>query len=126
MAGLTLDSGALIAFERRERRLLVHLKEAQSRGLDLTVPTVVVAETWRGGSRSARISMLLGACIVEPLSEPLARSAGEAMAAVPGSTAIDAIIMASAATRNDRVLTTDPEDLQRLRKTFATVRVESV
>ncbi len=126
MAGVTLDSGALIAFERRERRLLVHLKEAQSRGLDLTVPTVVVAEAWRGGPRSARISMLLSACIVEPLLEGLARSAGEAMAAVRGSTPIDAIVMASAATRNDRVLTTDPEDLQRLRKTFATVRVESV
>jgi hypothetical protein len=60
---------------------------------------------------------------VEPLSERLAKIAGEAMAAVAGVTAIDAIVMASAAQRGDVVLTSDPGDLSRLRRYFPEVRV---
>lgn len=123
MAGLTLDSGALIAFERGERRVLVHLREAQSRGEELTVPAAVVAEVWRGGPRAARLSMLLAACLVEPLSDRLARSAGEALAAVGGAGTVDAVVMASAAVRRDRVLTSDPEDLLRLKAFFPQVHV---
>jgi len=123
MAGLTLDTGALIAFERVERCVLIHLKNAELQGCQLTVPTAVVAEAWRGGSRSARIARLLQACVVEPLLEELARTAGEALGAVRGATAIDAIVMASAASRGDRVLTSDFEDLDRLRAQFPGVRV---
>ncbi len=123
MAGLTLDSGALIAFERRERRLLAHLKEAEGRGVDLTVPTAVIAEVWRGGPRAARLSLLLAVCVIEPLDDALARRAGEALAAVKGATTIDALVMASAATRGDRVLTSDPDDLLSLAAHFPGVRV---
>jgi len=60
---------------------------------------------------------------VEPTSEAIARSAGEAMAALPGATVLDAIVMASAALRGDVVFTSDVEDLERLRQHFPTVRV---
>jgi predicted nucleic acid-binding protein len=123
MAGLTLDTGVLIAFERVDRRVLAHLKNAELQGCQLTVPTPVVAEAWRGGGRSARIARLLEASVVEPLFEELARIAGEAAAAVRGATAIDAIVMASAASRGDRVLTSDFDDLDRLRAYFPGVRV---
>ncbi|MBS2015032.1 MAG: hypothetical protein JST00_19230 [Deltaproteobacteria bacterium] len=39
------------------------------------------------------------------------------------STAVDAIVMASAAARGDVVFTDDPDDLERLRAFFPTVRV---
>ena len=123
MAGLTLDSGALIAFERSDRRVIAHLKEAARRGTELTVPTVVVAEAWRGGSRSARVARLLGASTIEPLSERLARAAGEAIATTKGAGVIDAIVMASAAQRLDRVLTSDLDDLEKLGAAFPGVRV---
>ena len=123
MAGLTLDSGALIAFERRDRRVMVHLKEAELRALDLTVPTVVIAEVWRGGLRSARVASLLEACVVEPLLEGTARLAGEAIAAVRNAGVVDAIVMSSAAQRGDRVLTSDFADLDRLRRHFPAVRL---
>jgi predicted nucleic acid-binding protein len=103
--------------------MVAHLKEARLRGLVVTIPTVVVAETWRGGARSARIARLLAASVVEPLSATVARAAGEALGAVAGAGTIDAIVMASAATRQDRVLTSDPADLRRLQRVFATVRV---
>jgi len=123
MAGLTLDTGALIAYERTDRRVMVHLKEALARGADLTVPAVVVAEAWRGGPWAARVARLLSTCAVEPLAEPLARTAGEALAANKAASTIDAIVMASAASRGDAVLTSDPDDLHALRSKFPGVRV---
>ncbi|HEX6275780.1 MAG TPA: PIN domain-containing protein [Polyangiaceae bacterium] len=123
MAGLTLDAGALIGFERKDRRTLTHLKLAQQLGCELTVPTAVIVEAWRGGPRSARIASLLEACILEPLFPELARTAGEAMAAVKGATVVDAVVMASAASRGDRVLTSDFDDLDRLRTYFPNVRL---
>lgn len=123
MAGLTLDSGALIGFERRDRRTLTHLKLAQQLGYELTVPTAVIVEAWRGGPRSARIASLLEACIIEPLLAELAQVAGEAIAAVRGATVVDAVVMASAARRGDRVLTSDFDDLDRLRSYFPAVRL---
>jgi predicted nucleic acid-binding protein len=123
MAGLTLDSGALIAFERGERRIVAQLKFAERRGDELTVPSVVMAEVWRGGRRSARLAILLAACVVEPLFEDLARIAGEAIGAVKGASAVDAIVMSSAARRGDLVLTSDFDDLDRLRARFPGVRL---
>ena len=61
--------------------------------------------------------------MVEPLFEDLARTAGEAVGAVKGAGAIDAIVMASAASRGDRVLTSDFDDLDRLRLYFPGVRL---
>jgi predicted nucleic acid-binding protein len=102
---------------------MTHLKEAQQRGYEVTVPTVVVAEVWRGGSRSARIAALLAACVVEPLQEDLARAAGEALAHVRGAGVIDAIVMGSASRRGDFVLTGDAGDLRRLSACFPRARV---
>jgi predicted nucleic acid-binding protein len=126
MAGLTLDTGALIGFERADRRLLIHLKNAELQGHQLTVSTSVIAEAWRGGARSARIARLLDACVVEPLLEDLAKTAGEAVGAVKDAGAIDAIVMASATSRGDRVLTSDFDDLDRLRSHFPAVRLLQV
>jgi predicted nucleic acid-binding protein len=105
---------------------MLHLKEAYSRGIELTVPTVVVAEVWRGGARSARIAALLEACVVEPLGEELSKLAGEALATVRGASVADAIVMGSAARRGDRVLTADFDDLERLRDYFPSVRLVRV
>jgi len=123
MAGLTLDSGPLIAFERSDRRVVGHLKEALARGCSLSVSAVVVAEVWRGGKRSARVAALLGACVIEPVDDELARSAGLALSKLRAANVVDAIVMASAARRGDRVLTADADDLTRLGTCFPSVRV---
>ncbi len=106
MEGLTLDSGALIAFERQDRLVMAHLREALQRGVELTVPAVVVAEVWRGGPRAARLAPLAGAGVVEPLREPLARVAGEAIAAIKNSTVVDAVVMAVAERLKARAIAT--------------------
>lgn len=125
MAGLTLDTGALIGFERNDRRFMIQLKAALLDGRSITVPAVVVAEAWRGGPRAARLARLLAGCEVESVDEDLAKEAGEALAVADTGT-VDAIVMASASRRGDAVLTTDPMDLEQLRTHFPNVRVISL
>lgn len=122
--GLTFDMGMLIALERRRRRAEDFLKMAREKRIVPVVPADAVVEWWRG--RSDRREEILALVRVEPLSERLARVAGEALAAVRGATAIDAVVMASAASRGDVVLTSDVDDLERLRRHFPGVRVLGV
>ena len=67
-SGLTLDSGALIAAEKRVRRFLAIWAAALERGARVTVPAVVLAQVWRGNSPA--IARLLPACSIEDMDEP--------------------------------------------------------
>ena len=117
--GLTLDTGALIALEKRERRMKALLERARLEGRIITVPAVVVTEWWRNGDRQTKI---LEAFDVEPMTERLAKIAGEALLATPTATIADTIVMASAALRGDIVYTSDFDDLDRLHTHFKAVR----
>ena len=64
--------------------------------------------------------------LAEVLPESLAQLAGEALAQVQDSTVVDAIVMASAASRGDVVYTGDSEDLARLCACFPGVRVPPI
>jgi predicted nucleic acid-binding protein len=119
--GITFDAGALIALERRGQRMRKVLERATEQKVRITVPAAVVTEWWR--SRNDVRERILAAVRVEPLTEGLARVAGEALAAVKGATAIDAIVVASAAQRGDVIYTADVDDLVRLVGYFRTVRV---
>jgi len=119
--GITFDTGALIALERRGQRIRKVLERATEQKVRITVPAAVVTEWWR--SRSDVRELILAAVRVEPLSESLAKVAGEALAAVKGATVIDAIVMASAAQRGDVVYTADVSDLAKLAGYFRAVRV---
>lgn len=119
--GITFDTGALIALERRGQRIRKVLERATEQKVRITVPAAVVTEWWR--SRSDVRELILAAVRVEPLSESLAKVVGEALAAVRGATAIDAIVMASAAQRGDVVYTADVSDLAKLAGYFRAVRV---
>jgi predicted nucleic acid-binding protein len=124
MAGLTFDTGALVAIERRRHRMRRVFATAAQDNIRITVPTAVLAEWWRG--RSDLAEDILAAVDVEPLDEALAKAAGEAVAAVARATAVDAIVMASAARRGDVVYTSDFDDLTRLQTHFRAVRVLAV
>jgi len=124
VTGITFDTGALVALERRRQRMRELVERAMTRGLPITVPADVVAEWWRG--RTDLREAILESVDVEPLTEALAKLAGEALAAVRGATPVDAIVMASAATRGDVVFSSDIGDLERLRAYFPGVRVLGV
>jgi predicted nucleic acid-binding protein len=121
LTGITLDTGVLIALERRGQRVTQLFQRALERELVLTVPADVVAEWWRG--RTDLREAILESVDVEPLTGPLAKLAGEALAAVRGATLVDAIVMASAAQRGDVVYSSDAGDLQKLQPHFPSVRV---
>ncbi len=123
-SGLTFDTGVLIALERRAQRAWNVYRAAREAKVRITVPSVVLAEWWRGRT-DAREHVRSG-MVIEWLSEQLAAVAGEALGSVPSATTIDAIVMASAASRGDVVYTSDLEDLERLRLYFPTVRVLTV
>ncbi len=114
MTGATLDTGALIALERK--------RPSMSRVMALAI--AVIMEWWR--RRTDLGERILGSVNVEPLDLSLAKTVGEALAAVPGATPIDALVMASAARRGDVVYSTDVDDLERLRRHFPGVRVLAV
>jgi predicted nucleic acid-binding protein len=119
---VTLDTGALIALERRDRRIVSILSRARERGVRVTVPTPVIVEWWRGGDPSRW--KLRREVMIEPLADRIAFVAGAALALVaPGPSPTDAVVMASAAQRGDVVLTSDVEDLEALRAVFPNVRV---
>jgi hypothetical protein len=96
-------------------------ERALARDQPLTSPADVVGEWWR--RRADLRDMILESVDVEPLTSDLAKRAGEALAAVPNATLVDAIVMASAASRGDLVYSSDTEDLERLRRYFPSVRV---
>ncbi|MBI3204713.1 MAG: PIN domain-containing protein [Myxococcales bacterium] len=121
MIGLTFDTGALIALERRRQRMREVVEHALAKDQPITVPADVIAEWWRG--RTDLRELILQSVDVEPLTEALARRAGEALAQVSGATLVDAVVMASAASRGDVVYSSDVEDLEKLRRHFPSVRV---
>lgn len=121
MAGLTLDAGALIAYERGDERIREILAVAYARGLVPTVPAIALAEVWRGDAKDARVARLLKACAIEPIDEPLARAAGRLRRATPGAGTIDACIAVGVSERGDAIATSDPGDIRKLLGAGATI-----
>jgi predicted nucleic acid-binding protein len=121
--GITFDTGALIALERRSQRMAQVYATAVADGRMVTGPAVTIGEWWRG--RTAVRDRILNGLRLEPMDIGLAKLAGEAMANVPGSTLAEAVVMASAARRGDVVYTSDVHDMEALRAYFPSIRVLS-
>lgn len=116
MSGLTLDAGALIAFERGDRRVLALVARARERSLPLAVPAGVVGQVWRDGRRQARLARLLASSTVEveALDDLGARAAGQLCGVAGTADVLDASVVLCARRRGQGVVTSDPEDLGRL------------
>lgn len=116
MSGVTLDAGALIAFEKNDRRVILALRRALDARITLTVPAAVVGQVWRDGSRQVRLARLLASSgvIVEPLDDLRARAAGQLCGATSTKDVTDAAVVLGAKARGDRIFTSDIDDLRRL------------
>jgi predicted nucleic acid-binding protein len=120
---IVFDTGALIAVERRKQRMLDLWRTARRAGRPILVPGAVISEWWRG--RSDLREAILASVTVVPVDEVLGRASGEALAATPDATTVDAIVMALAARRDAVVYTSDVDDLEQLRAFYPGVRVLS-
>jgi predicted nucleic acid-binding protein len=114
VAGLTLDAGALIAYERSDERVREILAVAYARGLVPTIPAIALAEVWRCDPKDARVARLLKACSVEPVDERVARAAGSLRRATHGAGTIDACIAVGVRRRRDAIATSDADDMRAL------------
>jgi hypothetical protein len=125
MSGLTLDAGALIAFERNERAVVAIISRSLRAGLRLAVPAGVVGQVWRDGRRQARLARLLGSHLIEIeiLDDRIARAAGQLCGARGTNDVIDATVVICAQSRGHGVLTSDVVDLRRLHPSLRYVQV---
>lgn len=125
MTGLTLDSSALIAFERNERAVVAIVTRAHERKIELAVPAGVVGQVWRDGARQARLARLLGSGLIEiePLDDARARSAGQLCGVTGTNDVIDASVVLCARVREHGVLTSDFDDLRRLDASLRLIRI---
>ncbi|MBI4474206.1 MAG: PIN domain nuclease [Acidobacteria bacterium] len=116
MNGLTLDTGALIAFERNDRHVVAIIGRALTLGVRLAVPAGAVGQAWRDGRRQARLARLLGSHLIEieALDDKRARAAGQLCGTTHTNDVIDASVVLCARSRGHGVLTSDVEDLRRL------------
>lgn len=112
--GLTLDTGALIAYERGDSRTAGRIRRTALKGRLVTVPAPCVVQAWRGGPRSARLARLIARVTFEPLEMDLARAAGVLLGRAGLDDAVDAVVIAGAHRRGDAVLTGDPGHLELL------------
>lgn len=119
-----LDTGALIGLERRKARANRLVAAAHTREAPVLTVLPVIAEWWRGSPDQVRLRRTLE---VMPLHELDARVAGKALGATAaGPSAVDAILMATAARYGGVVLTGDVLDLEALGAFFPSVRVLAV
>lgn len=122
---ITFDTGALVALERRDRKMRSFMTAALEIGARITVPAPVVSEWWRG--QRGPTARILDAVVIEAMAGDLAKLVGETMGRVRGATLVDTLVVASAAQRGDLVLTSDMDDLTRIRDAaFPSVRLGRV
>lgn len=114
--GLTLDAGALIALDRGDPRMIALLQRALAQGRAFRVPAGVVGQAWRDGRVQVTLARFLRSEEVEviPLDGEFARSCGELCGASHSSDIVDASVVILARQRGDAIITSDPNDLQRL------------
>ncbi len=111
MTRLVLDAGALVAIDKRDRRVGAMLRVAQRAGLPIRTSAAAVAQVWRAGARQANLARVLAGLEARPLDD--GRAVGQLLAASGTADVVDAHV-ALIAQPGDRLLTSDPHDLARL------------
>ena len=116
MSGAVLDTGALVGFNRNDRRVVAIVARALDHRDPLVVPAGVVAQAWRNGRTQVRLARLLGspACEIAPLDDRAARAVGQLCGATGTDDITDASVAIAARQRGFRVITSDPGDIRRL------------
>lgn len=109
MAGVTYDTGALIAGERNDRRMWALHVGFLAEGVVPVVPAPVVAEAWRGGARQASLARMLVACRVEDMTDDQAHRVGEMAGRADHDDVVDVAVVEGAARREDAVILTSNE-----------------
>ena len=127
MAGVTYDTGALVAADRNDRKMwALHAGYLREEVVPV-VPAPVLAQAWRGGARQARVARLLQVCDVEPLGEALAEDVGVLAGKAKHDDVVDVVVVEGAIRRGDAVVTSDAGHVRKIAAAAGvTVWVEQV
>lgn len=125
MSGLTLDTGALIAAERGDLRVIALLARAAHRRLAVAIPSGALAQVWRADPRQHRLHLLLSDDRVEvpALDRDEALAVGAICARTRTGDIVDASIASCARRRRHTVVTSDPDNIHRLDPTLNLIPV---
>ena len=109
-----LDAGALVAVDRGDRAMVARLRAAQQAGLGLRSTGAVVTQVWRDPTgRQANLARLLRSVDIQAVDEQLGKTAGMLLGITGSTDAVDATLVAVAAT-GDRIVTSDVRDIKAL------------
>lgn len=120
-----LDAGALIAHERNNPKLGALLKVAARQRIEIVLPSVVLAQVWRDGSRQAVLSRMLRTpgLLEAPLHHEDAKRVGELLRESGTTDVVDAHVVVLAGRLGASVITSDPGDISKLNAELQLVRV---
>lgn len=113
---LVYDTGALLAAERGDRTMWAVHRRGLDRAGQAVVPAVVLGQAWRGGPQP-QLSRLLKGCVIESFDENAGRAVGHLLRDTGTADVVDAHVVLTALRYRAAVLTSDPDDLQRLAAT---------
>jgi hypothetical protein len=108
-----LDSGALIAIDRRDRKVGAMLRLLQRDGVPVRTSAGSIAQVWRSGPRQANLSRALPGMEVALLDETAAQRVGELLGSSGTSDIVDAHV-ALLVLPGGQVLTSDEPDMKAL------------
>jgi hypothetical protein len=116
---LVLDSGAFIALERRDMRIVDAIEAVRQLGVTIVTPAAVLAEVWRQPPHAA-IARLVNASHIDDLDEEAAKRTGSRLA--HGGTMVDAnVVDVAMRYAPARIATSDSTDIRALLPSSADV-----
>ena len=127
MAGVTYDTGALVAAERNDRRMWALHAGFLAEEVEPVVPAPVLAGAWRGGARQASLARLLALCVVEAMTEDQAREVGILAGKARHDDVVDVTVVEGAARRGDGIVTSNKADIGKIAEAAQVrIRIDSV
>lgn len=125
MAGITLDTGALIALDRNDRRVVVLLARARETAARVTVPATAFAQAIRQPERQVRLARLVRQPTTEvvALDRVDATHVGRLLAASGTPDVVDAHVVICARRVQQQVVTSDAADIRSLDPTIGVIEI---
>lgn len=113
MSTVVYDAAVLVAADRNERRVWAEHKVRLESGIIPLVPAPVLAQVSRS-PQQAQLRRFLTGCVVVPLGESEAHAAGRLLGIARTADVVDAVVVTIALRQQALILTSDPDDIERL------------
>jgi predicted nucleic acid-binding protein len=107
------DAAVLVAADRNDRRAWVEHKARLEFGIIPSVPAPVLVQVSRS-PQQVQLRRFLTGCTVVPLGESEAHEAGRLLGKTRTADIVDAVVVTVAIRQNAMILTSDPDDIERL------------